>query len=195
MAALAHDGTFEPPRFYAGRMLLALPAMGDPNFQRAAIAMCVHDENGAMGVDVGNVIPGLSLGELMADFGIESANLSHVPVLRGGPVDPQRGFVLHSTDWSGQDSVQIGPEWGLSGSLDMLKAIAGGTGPSRYLLALGYSGWGPGQLEHEMTMNGWFLGGEIPETLTAVAPSRRWDSCFAACGVDARLLSGSVGEA
>lgn len=195
MAALAHDGTFEAPRFYAGRMLLALPMMGDPNFQRASIAMCVHDENGAMGIDVGNIIPGLSLGELMSNLGIEATDLSHVPVLRGGPVDPQRGFVLHSTDWGGQDYVEITSEWGLSGSLDVLKAIAGGTGPSRYLLALGYSGWGPGQLEHEMTMNGWFLGKEIPETLAVIPPSRRWDACFASCGVDARLLSGSAGEA
>lgn len=183
------------PRFYAGRMLLALPGMIDPSFHRATIAMCVHDENGAMGIDVGNAIEGLSVAELMSNFGIDASNLAHVPVLRGGPVDPQRGFVLHSADWSGQDFVQIGVDWGLSGSLDILKAIAGGEGPSRYVIALGYSGWGAGQLEHEMTMHGWFLGEEIPIELAAVPPARRWDHCFAACGVDARLLSGGMGQA
>jgi putative transcriptional regulator len=183
------------PRFYAGRMLLALPGMADPNFRRAAIAMCVHDENGAMGIDVGNAVEGLSMAELMATFEVDAPHLAHVPVLRGGPVEPQRGFVLHSLDWGGQDFLQISPEWGLSGSLDILKAIAGGGGPSRYVMALGYSGWGAGQLEHEMTVHGWFLGGDIPVELAGIAPGRRWDAGFSACGVDARLLSGGMGQA
>lgn len=183
------------PRFYAGRMLLALPGMVDPNFHKATIAMCVHDENGAMGIDVGHAVDGLSATELMANFEIDAPQLAHVPVLNGGPVEPQRGFVLHSLDWSGQDFVQIGVEWGLSGSLDILKAIAAGNGPSRYVIALGYSGWGAGQLEHEMAMHGWFLGEEIPISLAAIPPARRWDHCFADSGVDARLLSGGMGQA
>jgi len=197
-------GNFEPldisPRFYAGRMLLAMPGMADSNFSRAAIAMCVHDENGALGLDVGNAVEGLSLTELMASFDIDTPQLSHIPVMCGGPVDPQRGFVLHSIDWSGQESVHINEEWALSGSLDVLKAIAGASlgecaGPSRYIVALGYSGWDAGQLEHEMTRHGWFLGDPIPETLAATSPGMRWDEGFASCGVDARLLSGSAGQA
>lgn len=183
------------PRFYGGRMLLAMPGMADGNFHRAAIAMCVHDEHGALGLDIGNAVEGLALAELMAGFGIEAKELGHVPVMCGGPVDPQRGFVLHSTDWSGQDSMSVGSEWGLSGSMDVLKAIAAGDGPSRYIVALGYSGWGAGQLEDEMTRHGWFLGGEISPALAATAPGRRWDECFAACGIDARLLAGNAGQA
>tara|TARA_R110000782_G_scaffold78276_3_gene155058 strand:+ start:103640 stop:104224 length:585 start_codon:yes stop_codon:yes gene_type:complete len=186
----------DSPRFYGGHMLLAMPGMGDRNFDRAAIAMCVHDENGALGLNVGHAIEGLSLAELMGNFDIDAPHLGHVPVMRGGPVDPQRGFVLHSLDWSGEGLIQVNDHWGLSGSLDVLKAIAGeGQGPSRYIVTLGYSGWGAGQLEHEMTRHGWFLGGEIPETLAATGAGRRWDESFAACGVDVRLLTGGAGRA
>lgn len=183
------------PRFYAGRMLLALPGMADRNFHRAAITMCVHDEHGAMGIDVGTAVEGLSVAELMANFEIDAPTLTQAPVMRGGPVEPQRGFVLHSMDWDGQDMVQVGPEWGLSGSLDILKAIAANEGPDRYIIALGYSGWGAGQLEHEMTMQGWFLGDVIPAELAQIEPRQRWETCFAASGVDVRLLSGDMGQA
>lgn len=138
------------PRFYAGHMLLAMPGIGDPRFEHTAIALCSHSEHGALGIDVGHVIEGLSLRDLLANFELESHGLEQVPVLRGGPVDPQRGFVLHSLDWSGQDLLEVNGEWGLSGSLDILKAISEGRGPERYLVALGYAGWSAGQLEHEI---------------------------------------------
>lgn len=176
-------------------MLLAMPGMADGHFERAAIAMCVHDEHGALGLDIGNVVEGLSLAELMSGFGIETEGLDYIPVMRGGPVEPQRGFVLHSPDWGGQDSLTVSDEWSLSGSLDILKAIGAKAGPSRYIVALGYSGWGGGQLEHEMTQHGWFLGGEIAPDLAGVEPGRRWGACYAACGVDSRLLSGGAGQA
>ena len=176
-------------------MLLAMPGMADGNFERAAIALCVHDENGALGLNVGNAVEGFSLSELMASFEIDAPRLHHVPVMRGGPVDPQRGFVIHSRDWSGQESIDVTSEWGLSGSLDVLKAIADGSGPSRYIVTLGYAGWSAGQLEHEMTQHGWFLGDTIPERLAAIQTGKRWDECFAQCGVDARLLSGGAGQA
>lgn len=189
------DQALHSPRFYGGRMLLALPGMNDPNFSRAAIAMCVHDEHGAMGLDIGHAIEGLSVAGLMESFGIEAPDLAHVPVVRGGPVEAQRGFVLHGGDWSGQDSMLVTEEWRLSGSMDILKAIAEGKGPTRFVVALGYSGWGAGQLEHEMTRHGWFLGGTLPAELARLAPGRRWDASFAACGVDSRLLAGAIGQA
>ena len=183
------------PRYYAGRMLLAMPGMADDNFNRAVIAMCVHDEHGALGINVGTAIEGLSLTELLSSFDIDAPDLGHVPVMLGGPVDPQRGFILHSPDWGGQDSMAVGDHWALSGSMDVLKAIASGQGPSRYIAALGYSGWGAGQLEHEMSSHGWFLGDYVPEDLARTAPGQRWDACFAACGVNASLLSGHTGQA
>lgn len=197
MTAAEHDNdeSGSSPRFYGGRMLLAMPGMADPNFNRAAIALCVHDEHGAMGLDVGHAIEGLSVAELLAGFGLEAENLTHVPVMRGGPVEAQRGFVLHGGDWGGQDSLVVADNWHLSGSMDILKAIAAGEGPAHYVIALGYSGWSAGQLEHEMHMHGWFLGGAVPPDLARVAPAKRWDHCYAACGVDTRLLSGATGQA
>ena len=176
-------------------MLLAMPGMEDENFNHAAIALCVHDEQGALGLDLGREMEGVFLSDLMEGVGIEVEGLEQVPVMSGGPVEPQRGFVLHSRDWSGQDSVMVGADWALSGSLDILKAIAGHSGPERYIVALGYSGWGAGQLEYEMTRHGWFLGKEIPASLHGVTPRQRWTHCFADCGIDARLLAGKPGQA
>lgn len=195
MPSQPDDATPLNPHFYGGRMLLAMPGMSDPRFARAAIALCVHDEHGAMGVDVGHAIEGLSLAKLVENFGIEAPQLAHVPVMRGGPVDAQRGFVLHGPEWGGPDSITVTEEWSLSGSVDILKAIAAGEGPGRYIVALGYSGWSSGQLEHEMTRHGWFLGGALPLDLMRLAPGQRWDASFAACGVDSRLLAGAAGQA
>ncbi|MFO1259798.1 MAG: YqgE/AlgH family protein [Sphingomonadaceae bacterium] len=195
MALSEDDPLMQYPRFYGGRMLLAMPGMNDPHFTRSAIAMCVHDENGAMGLDVSHAIEQLSVASLLESFGIEAPHLAHMPVVRGGPVEAQRGFVLHGADWSGQDSLIVADEWRLSGSMDILKSIAEGRGPDRFVVALGYSGWGAGQLEHEMTRHGWFLGNVISPELARLAPGQRWDACYAACGVDSRLLADGMGQA
>lgn len=189
------DQATHSPRFYGGHMLLAMPGMYDPNFARSAIAVCVHDENGAMGLDVSHAIEQLSVAGLLESFGLEAPHLAHMPVVRGGPVEAQRGFVLHGADWSGQDSLVVADEWRLSGSMDILKAIAEGRGPTRFIVALGYSGWGAGQLEYEMTQHGWFLGSAISPELARLAPGQRWDACYAACGVDSRLLADGMGRA
>jgi putative transcriptional regulator len=183
------------PRFFGGRLLLAMPGIGDDNFDHATIAICSHDEHGALGLDIGRSISGLGLRELLGTFEIDGSAVPDVAILRGGPVEPQRGFVLHSNDWAGQEALQIDDEWCLSGSLDVLRAIAEMRGPSRYMVALGYVGWGAGQLEQEMTRHGWFLGGRFSGEAFAVSPEKRWAAGFAACGVDARLLSGRSGLA
>src|SRR3546814_567847 len=118
------------PPFYSGNLLLAMPGIGDPNFEKSVIALCAHDENGAMGINIGQEIPGLSLRELLTQFDLSGDKRPDVPILRGGPVEPQRGFVLHTLDWGGQDILHVGNQWGLSGSLDVLRAISVGGGPS-----------------------------------------------------------------
>lgn len=183
------------PRFYAGQFLLALPGMEDERFERSVIALCAHDENGAFGIAVDNEIEGLGLHDLLASFEIDAGTVEDRPVHQGGPVEPRRGFVLHSPDWGGQDTMRVAPDWALSGSLDMLKAIASGSGPSRYLMALGYAGWGPGQLEREMTGDGWFLAPAHADLLFDVPAERKWTAAFAACGVDASHLAGRGGTA
>lgn len=183
------------PPYYAGRLLLAMPGIGDANFAHSVIALCAHDANGALGIDIGTEIDGLTLRELLDTFDIDGSDVPDVPVLRGGPVEPRRGFVLHSLDWGGQEMLQVDGAWGLSGSLDVLRAIAEGRGPSRYLVALGYSGWGPNQLEIEMTRHGWFLGDANSDLLFETPMARRWSAAFAASGVDSALLVSAAGSA
>lgn len=176
-------------------MLLAMPGIGDPRFGRSVVAMCAHDDQGALGIDIGSEIGGLTLHELLATFDIDGGAIPDVPVLRGGPVEPRRGFVLHSLDWDGQEMLRVGDLWGLSGSLDVLKAIAEQRGPSRYLVALGYAGWGPGQLEGEMKGAAWFVAPADPALLFQTALERRWSAGFASSGIDAAMLVPEAGSA
>ena len=183
------------PPFYVGNLLLAMPGMSDPNFDHSVIALCVHDEDGAMGIDIGSEMGGLGLRALLANFDLDGGQVPDTPVLCGGPVEPQRGFVLHSLDWGGQDMVQVDRLWGLSGSLDILKAIAEGRGPERYVVALGYVGLGAGQLESEMTRHGWFLAPAEPGIVFDTPTRSRWTRAFAANGIDAAMLASAPGKA
>lgn len=183
------------PPFYVGNLLLAMPSLSKSAFEHSVIALCVHDADGAMGIDIGSEIGGLGLRELLSTFDLDGSNVPDTPVLRGGPVEPQRGFVLHSLDWGGRDMVQVDRLWGLSGSLDILKAIADGRGPSRYLVALGYAGWAAGQLEDEMTGNSWFLAPADGAILFETPTRSRWSRAFAGSGIDTSMLTGTAGQA
>ncbi|PZU59306.1 MAG: hypothetical protein DI547_06765 [Sphingobium sp.] len=183
------------PPYYAGQLLLAMPGIGDANFDRSVIALCAHDANGALGIDVGCEIEGLGLRELLSTFDIDGSAIPDTPVLRGGPVEPRRGFVLHSLDWGGQDMLQIDGQWGLSGSVDVLKAIAEGRGPGRYLVALGYAGWAAGQLEEEVSALSWFMAPGDAGIIFDTPTRRRWAGAFAASGVDSAMLVSEGGRA
>ncbi|MCW4460172.1 YqgE/AlgH family protein [Sphingomonas sp. BT-65] len=185
----------ESSAYLTGQVLLALPGIGDPRFERAVIAMCAHDDNGALGIGVGQTIAGLGLHELLDQFEIDPGSAPDAPVHFGGPVEPRRGFVLHSTDWGGQDTIEVAGRWALSGTIDILRAIAEGIGPSRWLVALGYAGWGEGQLDEEMTRHGWFnVPGDL-DLLYGVEAHRRWEQGFEREGIDPRLLAASTGTA
>jgi putative transcriptional regulator len=117
------------------------------------------------------------------------------PVHFGGPVEPRRGFVVHSTDWGGQDTIDVAGRWALSGTIDVLKAIAEGTGPSEWLVALGYAGWGEGQLDEEMTRHGWFNTPGHVSLIYDEEAEDRWFAGFASAGIDPRMLASSTGTA
>lgn len=176
-------------------MLLALPGIGDPRFERAAIVLCVHDENGAFGLNLGERIEGLSLRDLLEDVGIDPGLAPDVPVHHGGPVEPGRGFVLHSTDWGGEGTIEVSPVGALSASLDILRAIAEGRGPRRFLIALGYAGWAAGQLDAEMRRHGWFAGACHEAVLWNTPAERRWTETWKAEGIDPALLANQTGRA
>ncbi len=183
------------PRFLSGKLLLAMPGIGDPRFERAVIAMCVHDENGAVGIGVGHQRAGIGVRGLLEQLGLEPGDVADGPVMHGGPVEPGRGFVLHSSDWGGQDTIQVVGLGALTGTIDVLKAIAEGRGPSRYLIALGYAGWGEGQLDEEMTRPGWFAADGRQDILFETPVADRWEATFKAEGIDPRLLDSGAGAA
>jgi putative transcriptional regulator len=185
----------DQPRFLSGKFLLAMPGMADPRFDRAVIAMAVHDENGAVGIGVGHVRAGIRFRDLLRQLDIDPAGAPDRDVLHGGPVEPGRGFVLHSDDWSGQDTIAVVGLGAMTGTIDVLKAIAEGRGPSRWVVALGYAGWGAGQLDEEMTRHGWFAARGDPTVLFDTAPQQRWTAAFNAEGIDPRLLVGETGAA
>ncbi len=133
-----------------GRLLLAMPGMGDPRFDHAVIAMCVHDANGALGIGIGKLHPGLRFHQLLGNVGLDPGEAPDAPVHNGGPVEMQRGFLLHSPEWRCEDTIVVEGQYGLSASLEALRAITRGEGPARWVFALGYAGWGPGQLDGEM---------------------------------------------
>ena len=124
------------PEYLAGRILLAMPGMGDLRFERAVIAMCVHDEHGALGIGIGSVREGVTLHSLLTDIGIDPGVAPDGPVLNGGPVETSRGFVLHCTDWGGRGSVEGQPLCAPSASMDVRAAIAEGRGPSKWRVVL-----------------------------------------------------------
>lgn len=189
----------EQPSYLSGKLLLAMPGMSDPRFERAVIAMCMHDENGAIGVGIGQKRAGITFRGLLRQLDIDPGEAPDCAVHHGGPVEPGRGFVLHSTDWGGQDSVQVngkdGAIFAMTGTIDILKAIAEGKGPSRWIVALGYAGWDEGQLEEEMTRHGWFAARTDPEILFETPTDERWAAAFKAEGIDPRLLTSETGAA
>ena len=155
----------QPPAFLSGKLLLAMPGMADPRFERAVIALCVHDENGAVGIGIGHKRAGHPLPRRCSEqLEIDPGEAPDCAVHHGGPVEPGRGFVLHSSDWGGQDTLQVNGDerraFAMTGHDRRAQAPSPrGAGPSQWIVALGYAGWGEGQLDEEMTRHGWFAAG------------------------------------
>jgi putative transcriptional regulator len=188
-----------PPLFLSGKLLLAMPGMADPRFERAVIAVCVHDENGAVGIGISHKRAGLRFRSLLKQLEIDPGGAPDTAIHHGGPMEPGRGFILHSPDWGGEDTVQVngidGVLCAMTGTIDVLRAIAEGRGPSQWISALGYAGWAGGQLEEEMTRHGWFACDGKPSILFDTPADERWEAAFRSEGVDPRLLSSESGAA
>lgn len=185
----------ESTPYLTGQLLLAMPGIGDPRFERAVIAMCAHDSEGALGIGLGTVLESISFHDVLEQLEIEPGVAPDVEVHLGGPVEPRRGFVLHSRDWGGGDTIDVAGRWALSGTIDVLRAIAEGNGPTRWVAALGYAGWGAGQLDGELTRHGWFNTAGDDALLFDTDADARWELAFAGAGIDPRLLATSTGNA
>jgi putative transcriptional regulator len=183
------------PPYLSGQFLLAMPGIGDPRFERAVIAMCAHDPAGAFGLCLTEEIDGLTVPDLMRQLDVDPANVPEEPILLGGPVEPQRGFVLHTPDFAGQDTRFVAGRWAVTGTKDVLEAIAAGRGPAQWLVALGYAGWGEGQLDRELTEPGWFTTNGSNALIFETAPEDRWSRGFREAGIDIAMLTADAGRA
>jgi putative transcriptional regulator len=180
-----------------GKFLIAMLGMADPRFERSVILLCAHSEDGAMGLIINKPNPDLRLSALTDHLGIPRAPEGRdIRVHVGGPVERGRGFVLHSDDWSeGRATMAIPGGYGMTATTDILEALAGGRGPRDALLALGYSGWGPGQLESEIRRNDWLIADAVPEVIFDANDAGKWSRALKTLGIDPVTLSSSAGRA
>lgn len=183
-------------RSLTGQLLIAMPGMGDPRFQRSVIYMCAHGDEGAMGLVVNKLFGSITFKDLLeqldAKIGEPEVNL---PVHYGGPVESGRGFVLHSTDYLREGSLVVDDEVALTATIDILRAMAEGRGPKRSLLLLGYAGWGPGQLDSEIQANGWLNAPCDDNLLFDEDLEGKWRRSIAKIGANLTTLSAEAGHA
>lgn len=180
-----------------GKLLIAMPGMGDERFERAVVLMCAHSAEGAMGLIVNKPMADLKSKDLLEQLDIKLApNSKSIDVHFGGPVEHGRGFVLHSPEYSlDASTMNICDAYGMTATIDVLKDLAAGNGPEQSLLALGYAGWGPGQLEGEIQANGWLICPSEFDLVFSPVGIDKWDAALNSMGVDPRLLSAEGGSA
>lgn len=182
--------------YFTNQFLIAMPALADPNFFRTVTLICEHNADGALGIVI-NQPTAIRLGELLEHLEIatDREDIAARPVYSGGPVEMERGFVLHQPVGAWEASLQITDQLALTSSSDILRALAEGRGPERVLVALGYAGWGPGQLEQEMADNAWLTSPASLDILFDTPPEKRWHAAARQLGIDLDLLSDGAGHA
>lgn len=175
--------------------LIAMPGMGDPNFHRTVTYMCQHSHEGALGIVI-NRPTDLTLGDILQQMSIQIENerIARIPVYHGGPVQPERGFVIHEPKGNWDSSLEVSDTIALTSSRDILEAIAKGKGPDRFVIALGYAGWGEGQLEREIVQNAWLNAPAKNQILFELPADQRWKSAAEQMGIDINRLSSSAGH-
>lgn len=182
-----------------GKILIAMPGMTDQRFERSVVLVCAHSDDGAMGLVLNHPLPEIDFGELLEQLGIEVEETARPVQIRfGGPVEPGRGFVLHKVAEHGQDPegrMRIGNALAMTTTRDILEDLAQGQGPEPAVLALGYAGWGPGQLESEMLANGWLTGESAEDLIFDQANDDKWQRALRAQGIDPSVLSAASGRA
>ncbi|HAA92691.1 MAG TPA: YqgE/AlgH family protein [Rhodospirillaceae bacterium] len=182
--------------YLTGQLLVAMPTMGDPRFAKTVIYMCVHNDEGAMGLVVNKSLDSITFPELLDQLDIESLGVAAEKAIHyGGPVESGRGFVLHSLDYHQEGTITIVDDIGLTATIDVLRDIAENRGPAKSLLALGYAGWGAGQLDDEIQQNAWLNVPADPALVFGESDDEKWEHAIAKIGIDLRLLSGDAGHA
>jgi putative transcriptional regulator len=180
-----------------GQLLIAMPGMGDPRFEKSVVFLCDHSDKGAMGLIVNKPLNEVRFSELVEQLGVDTrGTVPELPIHFGGPVEGGRGFVLHSADYVQNDStLRVNGSFGMTATLDVVQDIATGRGPARSIFALGYAGWGPGQLESEIRQNGWLTADAGTEIVFSPDNGGKWAAALKTLGVEALSLSGASGRA
>ena len=178
------------------QFLIAMPAMADTNFERSVVYVCDHSDRGALGLVI-NRPTDLTLGKLFdrVDLKLEIAPRKDDPVYFGGPVQTERGFVLHGASENYSSTLSISDEISLTTSKDVLEAIAGGSGPEKVLVTLGYAGWGAGQLENEIAQNAWLTVNAAPQIIFDIPAEGKYDAALKLLGINSAQLTGHAGHA
>jgi putative transcriptional regulator len=204
MMALASQGAVShlrgmtiPDSSLAGKLLIAMPDMSDPRFANTVIYMCAHSDEGGMGLIVNKPEKEIRFSKLLAQMEIPvSPNARDVRVHYGGPVDYQRGFVLHSSDYASDNgTLDVDDNYRMTATLEVLEDLAKGEGPDVAIMALGYAGWGPGQLEYEISQNGWLTCAPNDDILFGADNAGKWSAALRLLGIDPLLLSATAGRA
>ncbi|TCS62655.1 YqgE/AlgH family protein [Varunaivibrio sulfuroxidans] len=182
--------------YLAGKLLIAMPGMDDRRFEKTVIYLCVHNADGAMGLVLNRTLDEVSFDGLLEQMKIEVAHPSeNIAVHFGGPVESERGFVLHSPDYMRDSTMVVDSAVAMTATLDVLRAIAEGHGPKNKVFAVGYTGWGPGQLDRELLDNGWMAVDADTTLVFGDDQDTKWERAFAKIGVDVRMLSEYAGHA
>ncbi len=182
--------------YLTGQLLIAMPGLRDARFARTVIYMCAHNEDGAMGLVINRLIGAITFPDLLRQLGIEATGLTEeIRVHFGGPVESGRGFVLHSSDYLQEGSLNVDGNVALTATIDILHDIAAGLGPRQRLMALGYAGWGPGQLDSEIHANGWLNAEPDDDIVFGEDLESKWERAISKLGVDITNLSDAAGHA
>lgn len=188
--------TSDTSGYLTGHVLVAMPQMEDPRFSRSVVYICAHTPDGAMGLVVNKLVDSVTFPDLLEQLNLDSdSENDSIHVHFGGPVETGRGFVLHSADYIQDATLVINDKVALTATIDILKAMADGSGPNSSLLALGYAGWGPGQLDEEIQANGWLSVQADDDLIFSSSLETRWELAMAKMGIDFSKLSGAAGHA
>jgi len=179
-----------------GQFIMAMPGLMDPNFHQTVTLICEHTLEGAMGIIIDRRLPELDSGRIFKELEIACLQeQTNIPIHFGGPVHVGEIFILHGPPFHWEGCLEVSPEFGLSNTTDILESIAVGKGPENYLIAIGCSGWGAGQLENEMRENAWLTGVALPRIVFKTPLEQRWSNAIEQLGINPDLLIGEAGHA
>ena len=185
--------------YLVGKLLVSMPQIGDPRFDKSVILICAHDENGAMGLVINNMMNNVEFADLVKQLDIypddPDKQVTNIPVYEGGPVDTARGFVLHEATSKRDDSIEVNSEFCITGTIDAVRDIVSGKGPDNMLFILGYAGWSAGQLEKELQENTWLTANPDNNLIFNISANDKWEKAISSIGLDLSALSLDAGHA